>query len=230
MNVRCPECDKPLKLKPRAGAVNIRCPGCAHVFVVEPEEADEEPKAKPAPKKRKRPSDDDASLPELREKALAMTRFAGWFMLATALFTTVNLGYNFYSYYASRVAAENSLRQLGAEVPRTDWYVVSVAFGCIFTPLVALMLAAARSLLVLGARWQVFGGAIANGILALMMGAGVVLLIYGLLRTDAPVMRLIPTLILNALTFLLNVRAAVAAVRAVLSADVRAYGSRLADN
>jgi hypothetical protein len=258
MIVPCPHCESKLNLPENVEGKQVRCPSCKEVFRADKEVLEESVQAgppEPAPTSVKpKPPDDEAERPRRRSRsryadyedddddfeppeighdidemianAKPQMRPAGYVMLAAFVFTALNIAGNL----TLNVLAH---QELGAG-PGGDVAVVAETISGITIysiPLIVMMLAG-RALLTLGSRGLIIAAIVMNFILLFILGAfaavNAVILASG--QAPIPVYLILPTVMMNSISCVLNLGAAVMAIRVLMLADVKeAYIVQRAD-
>ncbi len=161
---------------------------------------------------------------ELLENAKAQARPAGYLMLAAFVFTGLNIASN----AGLTVLTE---RELGNLPPGPMVGIMICGVSIYVVPLI-FMLLAGRALLALGSRGVIITAIVMNFILFFILGAGalanVAVLTMG--QIPVPLYLVLPIIVMNSISCLLNLGAAVMAIRVLMLADVReAYAMQSAN-
>jgi hypothetical protein len=159
---------------------------------------------------------------ELVENAKAQTRPAGYVMLGAFFFTAINIAGN----GVLTVITQMQLGALPGEILAVG-LICSVGFYSI--PLIFMMLAG-RALLTLGSRGLIITAIVMNFILFILLGGGAALNVWILASGELPVGLglVLPTVVMNSISTVLNLAAAVMAIRVLRDPDVsEAYAVRV---
>jgi hypothetical protein len=159
---------------------------------------------------------------EIVENAKAIARPAGYVMLGAFVFTAINI----VSDTVLGIVAQNALGAVPGEILAVG-VVCSVGFYSI--PLIFMMLAG-RSLLTLGSRGMIVTAIVMNFILFLIFGGGAAVQLAVLVMGEVPVAPglLLPIIVMDSISSVLNLAAAVTAIRVLRDPDVsEAYAVRV---
>jgi predicted Zn finger-like uncharacterized protein len=159
---------------------------------------------------------------EIAENARAIARPAGYVMLGAFAFTAINIAGN----GVLTMLTEMEMGAMPGEVLALG-LICSVGFYSL--PLVFMMLGG-RGLLTLGSRGMIVTAIVMNFILFFLLGGGAALNLGVLAMGELPVplSLVVPTVVMNSISSVLNLAAAVMAIRVLRDPDVsEAYAVRL---
>ena len=250
MIVPCPHCQARLNLPQEVEGREVRCPNCRQVFRADGEALAESVQARPQPlpsprddhvqprtqsparyrddddetdiRRRRHEFDDHFDRPEVErdvenivENAKAQTRSAGFAMLAAFAFTS-------FSILGETILNAVMQMEVGA-VPGAMPVVLIAGCGIAFyaVPLVFIGLAS-RDLFTLGSRGIIITAIVMNFFVAFLLGgsAAINALLLGVGELPFPFGQILMSLVMNAISAVLNVAAAVMAIRALRLPDV----------
>ena len=248
MIIPCPHCQARLNLPEDGAGIEVRCPGCRHVFRATPEggqRAVEEgpPKRlldpRPAtamsypldddpyvPRPSRRSFDDDLDLREphgdkkvLEDNAREHTRLAGQVMLAAGFGT---LGGGLINRGIDLFQSVDQGR--GANDPE---FLVFLIFGIViravfFAPLLIIVFSAGRNLLRLDSSGMIKWGIAASFVMATALAMGVVIDLFRLMLGETSPL-VVPQMAITALSCGVCLTAGVLAIRALAEQHVRQY-------
>jgi predicted Zn finger-like uncharacterized protein len=241
MIIPCPQCQARLNLPEDTSGIEVRCPGCRHVFratapaeppkrVLPPKPAaphdplDDDPYEPPRPRR----FEDDRDLREPRadtkvieDNAREHTRLAGQVMLAAGCGTLVGLianrGLAMFQDFEQGLPPNNP-ELIGA-------LIAGIVFRAVFFgPLLLFMLGAGRNLLRLGPRGMINGGIAVSFVAAGALALGVLVDLITLAEVfggSSPLV--VPQMVVTGLSCGVCLTAGILAIRALSESHVRYY-------
>ncbi len=191
-----------------------------------------------APPRRRRYSDDEDDRDDdeprrrierdddLYASARGKTRIAGIAMMAAALFVLLNVAVNA---VLSQVAqGQVGAPPVAAQNPaafRIGQIVGVFCLALIFLPMIGFTFWAGVCLVKLGSRGIIITGIVMNGLLLLILGGGLGLNLYVLMEgaMPVPIGLVLPTVVMNSISCLLNLAAAALTIIALVQRDVSEF-------
>lgn len=168
---------------------------------------------------RRRPVVDDDTYASAKRK----TAIAGYAMLAAGFFVMLNIGVN---------AVMSQLAQAQMGLPpmaggndaafRLGQVLGIVCLFTVFLPIIGFVFWAGGCLLRLGSRGIIITGVVMNGLILLILGAGLAINVFVLTQGNVaiPLAYVVPTIVMNSISCLLNLAAALLSIVALVQRDV----------